>query len=181
MIAGLAFAKVLSAMLAGQAVVTPCPTNTPAGGLVRVQHSVTGQIFFDKSYTRGTAPCSLLEKFTWKLNPDKENRGPCPFKTNPLPTPLPAMLSAMKADLVAAGFVVEISDGALVDNIAQAKKTAESEVAPIKESGKLDAHLQRMIGSMSQAGAAVVRNTEQQDNAACVEVTKTVKAQFGLK
>eukprot|EP01043_Picozoa_sp_COSAG02_P073560 COSAG02_NODE_14352_length_1281_cov_1.391709_3_plen_58_part_00 len=54
-------ASALAALVPTGVTVVPVPVPTPAGGLVRVQ-SLAGQVYFDSSYTRNTASCSLETK-----------------------------------------------------------------------------------------------------------------------
>ena len=54
-------ASALAALVPAGVTVVPVPVPTPAGGLVRVQ-SLAGQVYFDSSYTRNTASCTLETK-----------------------------------------------------------------------------------------------------------------------
>ena len=82
----LALARLLKSALGASSdalQITAHAVNTPAGGITRALVFKDGVVTpiqcFDYSYPAGTAVCTLVEKFRWKLG-DPSSRGAPPFK-----------------------------------------------------------------------------------------------------
>ena len=140
--------------------VTPVPIDTPAGGLVRVQDE-TGKLYFDSSYTRGTAACSLETKLRWK----KTKTGPPPFKAPP-PVPLKDSLAAMSAELCASGIPASVDESALQAAIQAVPKDKAKAAA-----------IQNAQAGLTPAAAAIQTATQDADRAACAAIEAKLAAE----
>jgi hypothetical protein len=147
-------AAALASLVPAGVTVLAVPVNTPAGGLVRVQ-DLSGATFFDSSYTRNTASCTLETKLRWK----KTKEGPMPFgPKGPKPKISQAdSLAAMVAELAAAGVV-------LTGSLGDAQLQAAIEAVP-KEDAKAAAIAAAHAG-LSGAAKAIQAETEAEDTAA---------------
>lgn len=136
------------------------PIDTPAGGLVRVQ-DMAGTTFFDSSYTRGTAACSLETKLRWKVTKE----GPPPFKTGTPPVAFPEMLAGMCSGLAAVGVSVSIDEAAVA---------AAMEAGP-KDAAKATA-MEKAVSALSEEAELIKESTEAEDTKMVEEVQAQVTA-----
>ena len=166
----------------------PVPTDTPAGGLVRVVAlDGTNTCLLDNSYPRGTAACTLETKLRWKLAP-KDSRGPPPFKgVEPTP-PWSDKLSGLVTALRDAAYVLA-PDGAgaglatdPVATFAAAKAARDAELKRRKQLPDGDAEgITALMAQFGQALPAAARHLRDavvaEDAQAVASTTAAIKAQ----
>ena len=129
--------------------------DTPAGGLVRVQ-DLAGTTYFDSSYTRGTAACSLEAKLRWKITKD----GPPPFKTGTPPVAFPEMLSTMCSSLTEVGVSVAIDAAAVQAAIEAGPKDAAKAAAMEKATAALTEEAELIKESTEAEDKKIVEETQ---------------------
>jgi|EP01047_Picozoa_sp_COSAG01_P090444 hypothetical protein len=159
-------ASALAALVPAGVTVVPVPVPTPAGGLVRVQ-SLDGKIYFDSSYTRNTASCTLETKLRWK----KTKEGPIPFgPKSPYKPPVPQseMLAAMVSQLASDGLPLSGAFG-------EAELKAAIEAVP-KEGAKAAA-IAAATAALTKAAREVGAAALAEDSAACAVVEAKLAAE----
>ena len=166
----------------------PVPTDTPAGGLVRVvAMDGTNACLLDNSYPRGTAACTLETKLRWKLAPT-ESRGPPPFKGVEPSPPWSDKLAGLVAALRGAAYALA-ADGAgaglatdPVAALAAAKATRDADLNRRKQLPDGDAEgFEGFMAQLGQALPAAARRLRDavvaEDEQAVASTTAAIKAQ----
>ena len=140
------------------------PVDTPAGGLVRVQRG-NDEVLLDKSYTRGTASCTLEEKFRWAAM-DLATRGPPPFST-PLKVPMEKLVETLGNALG-----VTISS----ETFAARERAKKKELQNIKKNGgSLKQFADALRKELPEEAIALAQLVIKEDRAAVAEAKAACK------